>query len=79
VYELADKDDQENVIQGRALMLNSEGNYVYSPNRFVATIGLSNMIIINTNDVTMVVERDKAEDVKNIVDALEKNEMEDYL
>ncbi|MBD3275464.1 MAG: NTP transferase domain-containing protein [Candidatus Marinimicrobia bacterium] len=79
VYELADKDDQENVIQGRALMLNSEGNYVYSPNRFVATIGLNNMIIINTNDVTMVVERDKAEDVKNIVDALEKNEMEDYL
>lgn len=79
VYELADKDKQDNVIQGRALMLDSSGNYVYSPNRFVATVGLDDMIIINTEDVTLVVERESSEDVKNLVDALKKNGMKDYL
>jgi len=79
VYELADKDDQENVVRGEALLLESTGNYVYSPDRFVATVGLDNMVIINTEDVTMVVERSKAEEVKKLVASLGKKEMREYL
>lgn len=79
VYELAEKDAQENVITGEALLLDSTGNYVYSPNRFVASVGLQDMVIINTDDVTLVVERNKAEDVKNLVDALQKKDLNEYL
>jgi len=79
VYDLAEKDEDENVIDGEALLLNSSGNYVYSPDRFVASIGLNDMIIINTGDVTLVVERNKAEDVKTLVDTLRKNGFAKYL
>jgi len=79
VYELSEKDDQENVIEGEALLVDSSGNYVYSPDRFVASVGLNNMVIINTEDVTMIVEKSRDEDVKKIVDALEKRGMDDYL
>ncbi len=79
VYDLAEKDDRENVVRGEALLLESTGNYVYSPDRFVATVGLENMVIINTEDVTMVVERSKAEEVKKLVGALEKKGMTKYL
>jgi len=79
VYDIAEKDEQENVIDGEALMVESKGNYVYSPERFVATVGLEDMIIINTGEITLVVERSKAEEVKKLVDKLEKNHLKDYL
>ncbi|MCF7805063.1 MAG: mannose-1-phosphate guanylyltransferase [Candidatus Marinimicrobia bacterium] len=79
VYELAEKDDQENVIDGDAMLLDSTGNYIYSPDRFVATVGLEDTIIINTENVTLVVERSKAEDVKNLVDALRKKGRDEFL
>lgn len=79
VYDISEKDDQENVIDGEALLVESNGNYIYSPERFVAAVGMENMIIINSNGVTLVVERKKAEEVKKLVDALEKHQLKDYL
>jgi len=79
VYELSEKDDQENVIRGEAMLVDSNENFVYSPDRFVATIGLDGMVIINTDDVTLVVEKNKSEDVKKLVEMLEKKGLARFL
>ena len=79
VYDISEKDKQENVIDGEAMMVESTGNFIYSPDRFVAAVGLDDMIVINSNDVTLIVERKKAEEVKKLVDALEKNELNEFL
>jgi len=79
VYQLAEKNEQQNVIDGEALLLNSNGNYVYSPDKLVATVGIEDLVVINTDDVTLIVERSKAEEVKDLVDALRKQGMDKYL
>lgn len=79
VYQLAKKDGDGNVAEGENILIDSTGNYIYSPDRLVATVGVDNLVIINTDDVTMVVDRNQAEEVKTLVDTLRKQGKSKYL
>lgn len=50
-----------------------------SKSKLIATVGLENMIIIEEDDAILVLPKDRAQDVKAIVESLKKNNMEDYL
>ena len=54
-------------------------SYIYSPNKVTAVIGLDNVIVINHGDTVLICRRDKAQDVKEIVDYLKINKMDEYL
>ena len=54
-------------------------SYIYSPDKVTAVIGLDNVIVINHNDTVLICRRDKAQDVKEIVDYLKMNKMDEYL
>jgi mannose-1-phosphate guanylyltransferase len=47
--------------------------------RLIVTIGVEDLIIVDTGDVIMVCDKDHAQDVKNIVNRLKRAENEDYL
>ena len=66
------KDEQGNVVQGKFFSIDSKNNIVISEDRVVSTIGISNMIIVDTKDALLIVPKDKAEDVKKLVDKLEQ-------
>jgi mannose-1-phosphate guanylyltransferase len=63
-------DEEGNVITGHHLGAGTKRTLVYSPHRLVTTIGLEDMIIVDTGDVLLVCPKDRAQDVKKIVDAL---------
>lgn len=67
----ADKDG--NIIQGRAIDIGSRDSIIIASNRIVATIGLKDMIVVDTADATLVCPADKAEEVKKAVDVLKKH------
>ena len=72
----------ENTIKGRGryVAVESSGNLVYSmTGKLVATAGLHDCIIIETEDVVMVCPKDRAQDVKKIVAELEKKKLHAYL
>lgn len=73
--------EKENVVKGRHLGVDSEGNLIYSlSGKLVATAGVSDMIIIETDDVLLVCPQDRAHDVKRIVSELQKEKhLERYL
>lgn len=76
---LHEKDCNGNVCIGDTLMVNSSNSVVYSTNKKIATVGIDGLVIVETDDVIMVCPKDKAQDVKLIVDELTDKGMKDFL
>ena len=79
VYEISKKDDDGNVIQGEVLLHDSSNNLVYSEKRTISLVGIDGLIVIDTPDALMIVRRDHSEDVKYLVDELERQNRKELL
>lgn len=77
--EVAEKDRSGNVVTGRVIDLESEHSIVYADRRVVATIGLQNMVVVDTPDATLVCPKSRAQDVKKIVDILKQQQAPEHL
>jgi len=71
LYDIGKKDSQGNVIIGDVITQNTTNTYINADYHMVAAIGVDNLIIINTPDVTFIVTQDKASEVKSIVESLQ--------
>lgn len=67
---LHEPDAQGNILLGDTLALESAGNIVYAGSRTVTLVGVQDMILVETSDSVMLCPKEKAQDVKKIVDAL---------
>ncbi len=72
-------DAEGNVVTGRHLGVDTRRTLVYSQHRLVATIGLEDMIVVDTGDALLVCPKDRAQDVKKIVDELKARGEDAYL
>lgn len=77
--EVTDKDSSGNIISGNVIDIDSTDSVVYAEKRLVATIGLNNTIVVDTPDATLVCSRDRAQDVKKVVEELKKRKSEEHL
>jgi mannose-1-phosphate guanylyltransferase/mannose-6-phosphate isomerase len=77
--EVSDKDAAGNIISGNVIDLGSRDSVIYAEKRLVATIGLHEVIVVDTPDATLVCSKDKAQDVKKIVEELKKRKSEEHL
>ena len=68
---LTEADAQGNRVRGDAALVDVEGSFIHSEDRLVAALGLSNVLIVDTPDALLVAHRDRAQDVKRIVQQLE--------
>jgi mannose-1-phosphate guanylyltransferase len=57
----------------------SVGNYVYAPGKTTVTIGVNDLIVVDTDDVLLIAAKDRAEEVKQVVDRLTREEKEHLL
>jgi mannose-1-phosphate guanylyltransferase len=55
---------------GGHLALEASDNYIYSPKKFVALVGVENLVIIDTEDALLIAHRDHSQDVGKIVKEL---------
>ncbi|HEY4706853.1 MAG TPA: mannose-1-phosphate guanylyltransferase/mannose-6-phosphate isomerase [Thermodesulfobacteriota bacterium] len=65
-------DSEGNIVRGRVVDIGSKNSIVLGCDRAVATIGLKDMIIVDTPDATLVCPRDRAQEVKEVVNILKK-------
>lgn len=77
--EVASKDTSGNVLVGRVIDLESTRSVVYADRRVVATIGLNDMVVVDTPDATLVCPKSRAQDVKKIVDVLKQQKAPEHL
>ena len=68
--DLTEKDENGNRVSGQALMHDTKNCTIQAENRLVGTVGVSDLVIIDTADALLVASKDKAQDVKNIFSAL---------
>jgi mannose-1-phosphate guanylyltransferase len=69
-----------NVMESKnAFALNASGNYIYSKDKFVAAVGVSNLVIVETEDALLVTTREHSQDVGKIVKYLNEKGMNDLV
>lgn len=73
LYDIGEKDNKGNVIKGDVSTIGTTNTYINAHHHMVATIGVDNLIIIDTPDATLVATQDKAHEVKSIVESLHKD------
>lgn len=70
LWEVSAKDEAGNVIVGDVATDQTENSYIYAQNKLVSAVGVENLVIIETKDAVLVANKDKVQDVKNIVNQL---------
>ncbi|NQZ81892.1 MAG: mannose-1-phosphate guanylyltransferase/mannose-6-phosphate isomerase [Colwellia sp.] len=78
LWNLMEKDQQGNVSSGNVLMHQTTNSLVRSDYRLVATIGLENIIVIETHDAVLVANKDNEEELKNLVNQLKAEKRTEY-
>ncbi|MBI5789606.1 MAG: mannose-1-phosphate guanylyltransferase [Candidatus Schekmanbacteria bacterium] len=72
-------DEFNNISPGQLLNLDSRDLTVYSPDKLVAALGVKDLIIVNTADVLLVCHKDRAQDIRKMVEAVKEKGWEEYL
>ncbi|MGQ4809680.1 Mannose-1-phosphate guanylyltransferase RfbM [Candidatus Entotheonellaceae bacterium PAL068K] len=70
--DLHPPDPHDNVVVGHHLIHDSTGLVIYSPDKLVATIGLTDLIIVQTDDTVLVCPKDRDQEVRDLVKALQQ-------
>ncbi len=72
IYDVSQKDKNGNVFVGHVLDKDSKNSFVYSSSKLVATIGLEDTVIVETEDAILACKKDKTQDVKYIYNTLKE-------
>jgi mannose-1-phosphate guanylyltransferase len=79
LLEIISGDEQGNVVSGEYLGLDTTHTLVRGEDRLVVTIGLEDMIVVDTDDALLICPRERAQDVKTIVERLKQSERNELL
>ncbi len=77
--EMKEGSCEDNVIKADHLGINTKRSIIYSQDKLITTIGIDNLIIVNTEDVVLVCNKDNAQDVKKLREFLKKKGLHKYL
>lgn len=77
-WDIAKKDADGNIARGDVWLQDSKNSLVISERRFVATLGVEDLIVVETGDAVLVAHKDHAQDVRKIVDQLKLKRRDEY-
>ncbi|WP_341495711.1 mannose-1-phosphate guanylyltransferase/mannose-6-phosphate isomerase [Photobacterium damselae subsp. damselae] len=79
LWDVNEKDASGNATRGDVLVENTTNSYIFSQNKLVATVGVDDLIVVETKDAVLVAHKDKVQDVKGIVTQLKQVNRYEYL
>jgi len=79
VYDLMPRDPWGNTGRGEMLMIDAKGNYVDAERKLVALLGVEDLVIVDTPDALLIVNRHRAQEVGDLVKMIEKQNREELL
>ncbi len=78
--DILPRDREDNVVVGgEHIGVDTTGSLLYGTKRLIATVGLKDMIVVDTDDVVLVCPKDRAQDVKDLVTKLRMVNKDEYL
>lgn len=78
LWEVNDKDEHGNTVYGDSILQDTTNSLIHGGERLVTTIGLDNVVIVDTKDALLVASKDKVQDVKQIVEQLKIEQRNEY-
>ena len=78
LWEVNEKDNADNVLAGDVFSHNTSGCYINTDDTLVAAIGVKDLVIINTKDALLVIDKSHVQDVKKVVEFLKVNERREH-
>jgi mannose-1-phosphate guanylyltransferase len=79
LYDMMEHDENGNAVEGSYVALDTQRSLLLSSKRLIATIGVQDLVVIDTDDVVLVVPRERAQEVKKLLDVLKERGDEGYL
>lgn len=79
IYDVGEKDKNNNVMIGHVLDEGSKNSLVYSSSKLVATIGLEDIVLVETEDAILACKKDNVQDVKKIFETLKQQNDDTHL
>jgi mannose-1-phosphate guanylyltransferase len=79
IHDLLPADADGNVVAGQYVGLDTTGSLIYGSKRLIATIGVSHLVVVDTEDALLICPRERAQEVKEIVERLKREGEEEYL
>lgn len=79
LWETVTKDFQGNFCQGDTLLEDTYNSLVFSDSKLVATLGLDNIVIVETKDALLVANKERSQEVRKIVDRLQEQGRDEHL
>ena len=77
--EMIVKDDGGNILRGNTIDIGSQDSIVFAGERLIATLGLKDMVVVDTPDATLVTPKERAQEVRKIVEVLKRSGREEHL
>ena len=79
LYDLSNTNKDGNAIEGNVSVIDTKNSLIKTTGKYVATIGLEEMIVIATDDVVLIAPRVRAQEIKDLVESLKKSANKKYL
>ncbi len=76
LFEHHSPDQQASVVRsGSEFQLDSDGNYIHAPGKFVATVGVKGLVVVDTGDALLITTRERSQDVGKVVKYLDEKKL----
>ncbi len=79
IYDVQEKDTHGNVIAGKVIAKESKNSLIYSNSKLVSTIGINNLVVVETSDAVLVCDKSKTQTVKDLYNDLKKTNNDIYM
>jgi len=79
VYELSEKDQHGNALQGNVIVHDSSRCLIHADKRLVVLVGIHDAVVVDTKDAVLICNRESAQRVKNVVDYLHAHRLEEFV
>ena len=70
LYDISNKDGNMNVVKGDVIALDTTSSYIRGGKRTIATIGLDNIVVVDSDDSLLIAAKGKIQDVKKVAELI---------
>ncbi len=77
--DIMEKDEDGNILKGNVINIESRNSTIFAGERLIATIGLRDMVVVDTPDATLVSPKERAQEVRKVVEKLKQSGREEHL
>ena len=79
LHDIGEQDENDNIFIGDTLHVSTKNSYIRAEHKLVTTLGVENLVIVDTDDALLVANKSHVQDIKQIVDALNNEDREEAI